>query len=42
MNDSVELSLYIIGFFVSGLLINHVGNSLYWMWVDWKSKRKSS
>ena len=38
MTEEVELALCIIGFIGLGILVNHVGNVVYWMWVDWRNK----
>lgn len=39
MTEEVELALCIMGFIGFGILVNHVGNILYWAWADWKNKR---
>lgn len=36
----LELVLFIGGFYILGVALNKISESLYWMWVDWKSKRK--
>ena len=42
MSDILELFIFIVAFIGFGLALNHVGESLYWAWADWKARRKKN
>jgi hypothetical protein len=34
----LEIIIFFAGFYIIGMAINKVSESIYWMWVEWRSK----
>jgi hypothetical protein len=41
MMEIVEIVVVISAFFVLGHVLNAVGETLYWKWVDWRASKEN-
>lgn len=35
----LEVIIFFAGFYILGVAINKISESIYWMWVEWRLKK---